>query len=243
MNPNARNVDVIGIMAVAISLLMVPITVHGQPLQLPPPLFDHEQFLAEREDRQLRELAPPLNFNERVFFFVQDVQEAFTFDPVARAELKLEHAQEHQIIIDDLDSRGLAIPIEFEQKRIDKLTEASEILQERLQDTPAVADDRLLQIIESFETLRTMGELNDIRILVSQLPNVVNAPEEVKQQYNAKVNSLRTWQENCTGEFDIDTILPLRSAIDKIELQCPKLLELQEQFGRERIRLLVSGQA
>ena len=243
MNPNALNIDVIGIVAVAISLLMVPITVHGQSLELPPPLFDHEQFLADREDRQLRELAPPLNFNERVFFFVQDIEEAFTFDPVARAELKLEHAQEHQTIIDDLDSRGLAIPIEFEQRRIDKLTEASEILQERLQDTPAVADERLPQIIESFETLRTMGELNDIRILVSQLPSVVNAPEAVKQQFNAKVNSLRTWQQNCEGEFDIDAILPLRSAIDKIELQCPKLLELQEQFGRERIRLLVSGQA
>ena len=97
-------------------------------------------------------------------------------------------------------------------------------------------------VIDSFETLRQMGEVNNIRILYSQLPSVVNASDEIKQRYNDKVNSLDTWQKFCIGEFDVDELLPLRSAVDKLEIQCPKLLELQEQFGRERIRLLVTGQ-
>lgn len=237
MNPN---VHVIGIVAVTLLLLMVPITVHGQ-IEMPPPLFDHQEFLLA-QDQELRELAPDLTFGERVAFFVQDVREAFTFDPIARAELKLQHAEQHQQAIDNLDSRGLAIPIEFEERRIDKLNEVSAILNERLQDTPAVADERITAIIESFEILRTMAELNDIRLLTSQLQTVANSDQQTKERFNAKVNALKTWQENCTGDFDIDAVLPLRTAIDRIEEQCPKLLELQEQFGRERLRLLVTGQ-
>ena len=49
-------------------------------------------------------------------------------------------------------------------------------------------------------------------------------------------------QENCVGEFDVDSLLPLSSTIAKLENKCPKLVELQEQFGRERLRLLVTGQ-
>ncbi len=226
-------------MAVAISLLMVvPITLHGQSLELPPPLFDHQEFLLA-QDEELRELAPPVDFNWQLKVFREDVREFFTFDPVQKAELKLQHAEERQAEIDNLDSRGFAIPLEYEERRVTKLNEASDLLVKSNEEGRVI----LPELIETFETLRTMGELNNIRVLYSQLEVVAVADQQTKDSFNAKVNALKTWQENCTGEFDIDAVLPVRTAIDKIEIQCPKLLELQEQFGRERIRLLVSGQA
>jgi len=238
INPNARNV--VGVMAVAISLLllMIPITVHAQlSSEIPPPVFDHEEFLLA-QDQELRDIAPPVDFNWQLKVFREDVAEFFTFDPVEKAELKLEHAIERQLEIDNLDQRGFAIPIEYEERRVAKVNEASDLLNESTQ-MGRVIDQH---IVDAFDTLRTMSELNDIRILYSQLETVAVADQQTKERYNAKVNALQTWQDNCTGEFDIDAILPVRTAIDKIELQCPKLLELQEQFGRERIRLLVSGQ-
>lgn len=227
-------------MAVAISLLMVPVTVHGQDgsLGLPPPVFDHQEFLLA-QDNELRELAPPVDFNWQLKVFREDVAEFFTFDPVEKAELKLAHAEERQLEIDNLDQRGFAIPIEYEERRVAKMNEASDLLNKSTEEGRVINQD----IVDAFETLRTMAELNDIRVLYSQLETVAIADQQTKDRYNAKVNSLQTWQDNCIGEFDIDAVLPVRSAIDKIEEQCPKLLELQEQFGRERIRILVSGQA
>jgi len=118
------------------------------------------------------------------------------------------------------------------------MNEASDLLNKSHQEGRVIDQE----IHDAFNTLITMSELNDVRILYSQLETVAVADQQTKDSFNAKVNALKTWQENCMGDFDIDSILPVRTAIDKIELQCPKLLELQEQFGRERIRLLVSGQ-
>ena len=218
---------------------MVPITVHAQDgsLGIPAPLFDHEEFLLA-QDQELRDIAPPVDFNWQLKVFREDVREFFTFDPVEKAELKLEHAQERQAEIDNLDQRGFAIPIEYEERRVTKVNEASDLLNESTEKGRVIDQD----IVDAFDTLRTMSELNDIRILYSQLETIAVADQQTKERYNAKVNALQTWQDNCTGEFDIDAILPVRTAIDKIELQCPKLLELQEQFGRQRIRMLVSGQ-
>jgi len=227
---------VIGINIFALLLLMVPITVHGQ-MEMPPPLFDHQEFLLG-QDKELRELAPPVDFSWSLKIFREDVLEFFTFDPIEKAELKLQHAQERQLEIDNLDTRGFAIPIEYEERRVQKLNEASDILNKSNEEGRVI----LPELVETFDTLRAMGELNDIRVLYSQLETVAIADEQTKANFNQKVNSLRTWQENCIGEFDIDSVLPVRTAIDKIEIQCPKLLELQEQFGRERIRLLVSGE-
>ncbi len=220
--------------------ILVPITVHAQDgsFGIPPPVFDHEEFLLG-QDQELRDIAPALTLNERFAFFAQDFREAFTFDPLEKAKLKIQHAQANQIAIDNLDQRGFAIPIEFEERRVAKVNEASDLLNESTQKGRVIEQDT----VDAFETLRTMSELNDIRILVSQLEAVSVADDQTKERYNAKVNALDTWQKECTGEFDIDAILPLRTAMDKIEEQCPKLVELQEQFGRERIRLLVTGQA
>jgi len=227
---------------VGISLLMfilVPITVHAQygtsdeiVNLLPPPITP---FVVE--EKQLRELAPELTLNERFFFFVQDVRETFTFDPVEKAEVKLRHAEENQIMIDNLDSLGQAIPIEFEQRRIEKINEATVIISESNEVV-------LPELKQAFETLHRMGEINSIRVLYSQLPEVIKSDEETKTMFENKVTSLKAWRENCFGNFDVDELGDgtFDASIDRIEEMCPLLIELQQQFGRERVRLLVTGE-
>jgi hypothetical protein len=35
---------------------------------------------------------------------------------------------------------------------------------------------------------------------------------------------------------------PLSKAVKKLELQCPKLVDLQNKFGYERMKILVTGE-
>ena len=233
-NPNARNIIVGYVIGIwLLMFIFIPITVHGQDgsMALPPPLFEHKPF-DFGTDQSLRELTPEPSFNWRLKIIGEDFVEFFTFNPLEKAQLKLEFAEQRQMEIDFLDSRGLAIPLEYEERRIQKLNEAREIVNERIAVTPVVQNELLRRVIDSFETLKQMGELNDIRVLYSQLPSVINAPDAVKERYNEKVNALDTWQEFCIGEFDVDNLRSLRTAVDDIEQQCPKLVELQEQFGR-----------
>jgi len=182
-------------------------------------------------DNLIQRISPNADFGFTMNVFREDVAEFFTFDPTAKAELKLKHAQEQQNKINDLDSRGLQIPLVFEERRIQKLNEAREIINNQ--------EDSILT--STFNQLREMGELNDIRILYSQLPRVINADQQTKDDYNQKVNSLQTWQNNCIGEFDVDNMVPLSQAVMKIEAQCPKLIDLQDKFGYERIKKMVTG--
>jgi hypothetical protein len=163
--------------------------------------------------------------------FREDIHEAFTFDSEKKAELKLKHAQQEQDTINKLDFSGNQIPVAYEERRIQKLNEARILIEEK--DNTVLSD--------TFESLREMGELNDIRILYSQLPRVVDADEQTKQEFNEKVNSLETWKNNCRGDFNIEDMKPLNQAVKKLEIQCPKLVELQEKFGYERLKILVTG--
>lgn len=182
-------------------------------------------------DSLLNRIAPNTDFGWKIKTVQEDISEIFTFDKLKKAELILQHAKERQNEINDLDERGLPIPIELEERRIEKLNTARLLIEEK--------DDSILS--KSFSQLREMGELNDIRVLYSQLPSVVNADEKTKQDYNEKVNSLLTWKNNCMGEFNVDDMKPLNKAVEKLEKQCPKLIDLQKKFGYERIKLLVSG--
>ncbi len=192
------------------------------------------------DDRLLNDIAPDTDFGFFISSIVQDIREAVTFDPIKKAEVKLEHARLQQEEINRLDSTGMPIPIALEERRIQKLNEASEIINGNWKNDRYGLDD-LLPFDKEYKMLREMGEINDIRILYSQLPSVVNSDDAIKQEYNDKVNSLETWKNNCTGEFNVDDMKPLRKAIDKLEVQCPKLVDLQDKFGYERLKMLVSG--
>ena len=195
------------------------------------PVLDFIPAFDLANDNLIQRISPNADFGFTMNVFREDVREFFTFDPTAKAELKLQHAQEQQNKINDLDSRGMQIPLVHEERRIQKLNEAREIINNQ--------ENSILST--TFNQLREMGELNDIRVLYSQLPRVVNADQQTKDDYNEKVNSLQTWKNNCRGEFDVDNMVPLSQAVQKIEAQCPKLIELQNKFGYERLKLLVTG--
>ncbi len=192
------------------------------------------------DDRLLNDIAPDTDFNFFISSIVQDIREAVTFDPIKKAGIKLEHARLQQEEINRLDSTGMPIPIALEERRIQKLNEASEIINGNWKNDKYKLDD-LLPFDKEYKVLREMGEINDIRILYSQLPRVINSDDAIKQEYNDKVNSLETWKNNCTGKFNVDDMKPLRKAIDKLEVQCPKLVDLQDKFGYERLKMLVTG--
>lgn len=227
---------------------MVPITVHasfhsgdaelGQLKDLPP-LFNPPPFQFE-VDQELSDISPPPSIGWRLKVLGEDFRDFITFDPIQKAELKLQFAEERQREIDDLSDRGIPIPVEYEERRVQKLNEARLIVIERTADTPSVAGSSLARVIDSFRSVQQLGELNDIRILYSQLPEVINADDEVKQRFNDRVNELDTFQENCIGEFDVNTIDTMSVVFDRIAEQCPRLVELEQQFGKDRIRSVVT---
>ena len=98
--------------------------------------------------------------------------------------------------------------------------------------------------ITSIETIREMAKFNQVKVLYSQLETLLNSPQEIKDAFNSKVNSLDAFQENCIGEFNVDdfSLLSLDSSFEKLEEQCPRLEELEKKFGRERIKMLVTGE-
>jgi len=242
MNPNVHVIGMVGLLV----LFAVPITVHAQDVtEIPPPLFQ----LPEQEppfdfgtDQELREsglnrFITEADFGWRLKILGEDFIEFITFDPLQKAQLKLEFAQERQNEIDELNSKGLPIPEEYEQRRIQKLNEAIEIFNQR-------EDTMFTETITSIETLREMAEFNQVRVLYSQLGTVLNSPQQVKDAFNSKVNSLDAFQENCIGEFNVDdfSLLSLDSSFEKLEEQCPRLEELEKKFGRDRIRQLVTSE-
>ena len=233
-----RYSNVIGI--VVSLVLFFPITVHAQSVtEFPPPLFqlpEQEPQFDFGTDQELRELRTEADFGWRLKIIGEDFREFFTFDPLQKAQLKLEFAQERQNEIDELNSQGLPIPVEYEQRRIQKLNEAIEIFNQRDEST------MLSETITSIESLREMAEFNQVKVLYSQLETVLNSPQEVKDAFNNKVNSLDAFQENCIGEFNVDDFVQLDLAFELLEEQCPRLEELEKKFGRERIKMLVTGE-
>lgn len=237
-----NSIFVIGGFILFVTVLLTPITVHAQ--QIPtlediPPIFaipEKQPPFDFGTNQELRELQTQPDFGWRLKIIGEDFIEFFTFNPLEKAQLKLQFAQERQNEIDQLRSEGLPIPAEYEKRRIQKLNEAIEIFRER--DSQAVLPETISSI-GIIESLREMAEFNEVKILVSQIPDVVLSPKDVQDAFNKRVNSLDVYQENCVGEFDVLNFVPLDLAFETLEEQCPRLKELEDRFGRDRIRQLI----
>ncbi len=229
---------------VVMSFAVVLVIGYAQPVNAQ---FSNQPFYLQDDipkfsfsnDSFIKRISPNTDFSYALQVFRENIAEAFTFDPERKAELKLKHANNEQNRINQLDITGNQIPIAYEERRIQKLNEAKAIISDKFESDGMYQDKKRLTHV--WESLREMGELNDVRILYSQLPRVINADDDTKREYNEKVNSLETWKNNCMGEFDVDELRPLNQAVKQLEVQCPKLIELQDKFGYERIRMLVSG--
>ncbi len=209
-------------------------------LALPPPLYQPVPVVDFRDDRLLTEITSHASFSWSLKTLGEDIAEALTFNPLEKAELKLKHAEERQREIDYLHFVGEPIPVEYEERRVQKLNEASAIINSNWKDDRYGLSD--LKFFDSeYKLLRNWGELNDVKHYYSQLPRIMESTDEVKQRYNHKVNSLQTWKDFCTGEFDVDSLGTMRTAIDRIEVQCPHLLVLQEKYGTDRLQSIVKG--
>lgn len=206
------------------------------------------------EDPVVTRFSADLTIVQRVQNVFADIQQALTFDPLAKAKLKLADIERQQSIITQNEANGLPIPIEAEERRIEKLNEVNELVGEiktrqigtEDEFRTAVCDETIIQatghcihpndvnkdtleIAKEIDLLNNVGELNDIRILYSQADAVGEADQATKDAYNAKVNSLETWNEFCLGEFDIDDYHPINDNIEKLEMACPELADLRTE--------------
>ncbi len=170
----------------------------------------------------------PIGFHIQQFF--ADVTEEFTFDPIKKAELKVKHAQDIQDQIDELDRVNKVIPAEYEEKRVQKLTEVSELL-----TTVPTSEKSNIQI--AVDKLTELTEVNKIRILWGQFPNVISSDDATKADFNKRVNELASWNNNCSGSFDVKDFRLTNESFDKLAKQCPAL----QDYSQNKIRMIVSG--
>lgn len=101
------------------------------------------------------------DFNWRVKVFLGDLHEWITINPVRLAELKIIHAEERQQEIQSYIDDRRSVPPEFEANRQKKILEAERILSG--EDTTL-----LTKITGAINTLKQVGDFNEIRIAVSE---------------------------------------------------------------------------
>ncbi len=156
-----------------------------------------------------------------------------TFNQQKKVDLILEHANNRQIEIDELDKNSQPIPLELEQRRISKLQEAQEIV-----DRSEMTNTVVSTIGGLIDKIRIAGELNEIRILHSQFATVKKfGTEQDRIDFNDRVNALRTWTENCIGTFDLNNFADDGISYDRLSDQCPKL----KPYSESQIRTYISG--
>ena len=179
--------------------------------------------------------ASPIGFQIQQFIF--DIQEIITVDPEKKAELMLSHANEIQSQIDELDKNSQLIPAEYEEKRQEKLQKAQEIITNLQQTNP----DQSLDALENVASkLSSLTEINEIRVLYGQFPEVLASDDEaLKQEFNDKVNSLDSWNDNCFGNFDVDDYQMTNESYEKLAQKCTPLKE----YSLQKVRMIVSGNA
>lgn len=194
----------------------------GTPKPINPPAIVKDPVVVET--------SRDLTIVERVQQVFQDIRETLTFDPLEKAKLKLQDAENNQSIINQSVDSGESVPVQLEERRVNKLNEALDIV-----TTNADSISNSAQLIEDIRFLQRTGELNEIKLLYSQIDEVKNADQTTKDEYNKRVNNLETWNQYCFKEFDIDEYLPLGSdqSMKNIKETCPRIAELDEQFDLE----------
>lgn len=167
-----------------------------------------------------------LNPFQKLQLFIYDVHESLIFNPITKAQLETRHALEIQETINKLSDSNQQIPQELDQKRLEKLATAQQIIQTNN------ADDHTINALQSVQQkLVELGELNKIRIKYSEMDGVLerNDPLE-KAQFNQEINSLQTWKSNCSGQFDINEYQKDIDSFEKLSnTHCQNLKKLNFQ--------------
>jgi len=149
----------------------------------------------------------------KVKMFLQDIKEMITLDPEKRAELKIEHAKDRQIVIETMTKQNKPIPPEFTTSVNLKVAEADDLVK---RNNLGAFDDTL-------SILKSVGEVNKIRQLYSQFPAMQDATESEKDQFNAEINSLESVKRYCIGEIDVRDYKSDYNSFSKLTEKCPVL--------------------
>lgn len=249
-----QNLDLrllIGVVTVA-SFMIVPINIYGQSdvpesdtsigWKIKTIIEDIwvDNFIIV-EEKKAEELTRQANSAQREIELLTSQSKPIPRDVLNRVDMKLEKAK---IVLEKVDERTES---ETEQDvKVDNngeircITEPcilpSEMTTERKESIALqklrVDTDRVINDLEN------ISELNEIKLLVSQVQKVSKSDQSTKDRFNQRVNALNTWNQYCIGEFNINNYLPLdESAIPKLEKQCPKMKELNEKYELDDLYL------
>ncbi len=171
---------------------------------------------------------------------LEDFGESIGFDiqclcTKSQAELQVKHAFRQQVLIEQLERDGKAIPFEVEERRLEKLQQSDVNMID-------VTSDKKRNFLEDAQAkLLAIGEVNEIRILYSQLDTVRDSDDETKKAYNDRINNSKWWQEFCSGTFDVNYYQKDQQSWDKIKKRCFILNQWEATFGFDNIKNYISG--
>lgn len=175
--------------------------------------------------------------------FFEDIEKDLSYDfqcfcKKSIAEIELKHANRQQALIEELEEKNLPIPIDFEERRVEKLRDAEiRLTAEKTSDGTLVRTD----LESTIARLKAVGDINEIRILHSQMPLMKDASDADIQRFNERVNALRSWKEFCTGEFDVRQFDDTKGSWEALKKRCNTLEQWEDQYGFKTIRDVVTG--
>lgn len=162
------------------------------------PIFAQESFGGEDID---------LPFSWKVRFFFDDLREVFIFNEERKAEFRLAQIQDIQDEITKLADNNEPISRQFEDRRIEKLQKVEttlKLIKEKQPEQAQQKSDIVRRLETVIQTLRNLGELNDIRLALqdfeklrtnNELTNIQR--ETMANQIDNRINSLDSVRDNC----------------------------------------------
>lgn len=178
---------------------------------------------------------PRADFGFAVKSFVQDIIIAVSPEE-KRGERIAEFVFDLQKDIDAKTKRGEIVSLDVEDRRKDLMNRFETTVSNTQNGITAKLPSEALTNLKA--DLELLGELNEIRILYSQFPECLkNCTPEQKDIFNEKVNSLQTWDNKCTGKFNIDDYKWTDASFDDLSKKCPDL----QKYDKMHLKLEVSG--
>lgn len=196
-------------------------------------IFDRFGKKIGQEQERLEFGNTQTSFGWRLNSLWQDFGEWLESDPIKKAELKLQHAEENQLEIERLAVNNEPIPRELEDRRLQKILEADVVVNRIEEKQPELAQEKsgvIEKLRLGFDLAINAGELNEIRIAVSEfleLRNVVgdNQVEKlaIANSIDQRINGLDLVQKYCIDKIDSLVLSEMDNPYQEVQRICPKL--------------------
>lgn len=191
-----------------------------------------------------------VNFGWSVKTFFEDVHEAIVFDPVEKARIEAEHAENAQQEIIRLTDEAQPIPIELVERVNEKLVNAKQSQQQALitpsgdsiQDKIKDATDEVVSVVKQ------VSEANEIRLLVGEytvlgdkVKNKEISNDEariISQQLDIRTNNLEIVKKNCWSRISTYELALQENPYQGLQEICPELKKYNFEEAQKLIDLL-----